>query len=210
MTIVSVQERCTVPIKQVFAHYERGDPPEDGFKYCPFCSTQLVLAESGHALRPICSNCGFVHYRNPAPTVSILVVDGDRVLLGKRGGDPGKGTWSLPSGYIDYEEDFLTTAIRETREETGLEVQVCSIINVVSSFVSPRFHFLGLYVVARVLGGELAAGDDLEAVEWFPVGGPLPEMGFQEDANVIKLHSEEFVGLPVDPDYAASNCFGIV
>jgi ADP-ribose pyrophosphatase YjhB (NUDIX family) len=146
-----------------------------------------------------------VHYRNPAPTVSILVVDGDRVLLGKRGGNPGKGTWSLPSGYIDYEEDFLTTAIRETKEETGLDIQVCSLIDVISSFVSPRFHFLGIYVVARVMGGKLAAGDDLEAVAWFPAVGPLPEMGFQEDIHIIQMYTEGCVGLPVDPDYATSN-----
>jgi 8-oxo-dGTP diphosphatase len=124
------------------------------------------------------------------------------VLLGKRGGNPGKGTWSLPSGYIDYQEDFLTTAIRETKEETGLDVEVCSIINVVSSFVSPSYHFLGIYVVARVLGGELAAGDDLEAVEWFPLAGPLPEMGFQEDVGIIEMYTKGFAGLPADPDYA--------
>jgi ADP-ribose pyrophosphatase YjhB (NUDIX family) len=126
------------------------------------------------------------------------------VLLGKRGGSPGKGTWSLPSGYVDYEEDFLTAGIRETKEETGLDVEVCSIINVVSSFVSPRFHFLGLYLVAQVLGGELVAGDDLEAVEWYPVEGPLPEMGFQEDVDIIEMCARGFAGLPVDPEYAAA------
>jgi 8-oxo-dGTP diphosphatase len=189
-------------VKQVYAHYELCDPSEGGFKHCPTCGTLLVLAESGGRLRPVCPNCGFVQYRNPAPTVSVLVVHGDRVLLGKRGGSPGKGTWSLPSGYIDYEEDFLTTAMRETKEETGLDVEVCSIINVVSSFISPSFHFLGLYVVARALGGELAAGDDLEAVEWYPVAGPLPEMGFQEDVAIIEMYARGFAGLPVDPDYA--------
>jgi 8-oxo-dGTP diphosphatase len=129
----------------------------------------------------------------------VLVVDGDRLLLGKRGGNPGKGTWSFPSGYVDYEEDFLTTAIRETKEETGLDIEVRSILNVVSSFVSPRFHFLGIYVLARVTGGELVAGDDLEAVAWFPVAGPLPKMGFQEDVSIIEMVTEGIAGLPVDP-----------
>ena len=188
-------------IKQVFAHYEQGDPAA-AVTYCPSCAAELTLREVGGRKRSACPGCGFVQFRNTAPTDSVLVVDGDRVLLGKRGGDPGKGTWSLPSGYVDYEEDFLTTAIRETREETGLYVEVCSIINLVSSFVSPGFHFLGIYVVARVLGGELVAGDDLEAVEWFPMAGPLPEMGFEEDTGIIELHMQGFAGLPVDPDYA--------
>jgi 8-oxo-dGTP diphosphatase len=191
-----------VRVKQVFAHYERGDQPVDGYEYCPFCRTPLILAESDHRLRSTCPGCGFVQHRNPAPTVSVLVVDGDRVLLGKRGGSPGKGTWSLPSGYIDYEEDFLTTAIREAKEETGLDVEIRSIINVVSSFVSPRFHFLGIYVVARVAGGELGAGDDLEAVEWFPTVAPLPRMGFPEDVCVIEMYTKGFAGIPVDPECA--------
>jgi 8-oxo-dGTP diphosphatase len=194
--------RTAVRVKQVFAHYEQGSQPMDGFKYCPLCSTQLVLVETGQRLRATCPSCGFVQHRNPAPTVSVLVEDRGRVLLGRRGGSPGKGRWSLPSGYIDYEEDFLATAIREAKEETGLDIEVCSVINVVSSFVSPRFHFLGLYVVARVVGGELAAGDDLEAVEWFPVNGPLPEMGFEEDVSIIAMHAKGFVGLPVDSEYA--------
>jgi 8-oxo-dGTP diphosphatase len=133
-------------------------------------------------------------------------INGDRVLLGKRGRHPRQGTWSLPSGYVDYEEDFLTAALRETKEETGLDVEIRSILNLVSSFVSPRFHFLGIYVLARVLGGEPVAGDDLEAVAWFPLADPLagslPEMGFQEDVAIIEMVAGGFAGLPVDPDYA--------
>jgi 8-oxo-dGTP diphosphatase len=188
--------------KQVFAHYQREEPLSDTFKYCPHCRTDLVLAKSGHRLRPTCPGCGFVQHRNPAPTVSILIVDDDQVLLGKRGGDPGKGTWSLPSGYVEYEDDFLITAVREAKEETGLDIEVRSIINVVSSFVSPGFHFLGIYVTAHVVGGELVAGDDLKAAGWFPVAGPLPEMGFEEDVLAIETVGKGFVGLPIDPSHA--------
>jgi 8-oxo-dGTP diphosphatase len=185
-------------IKQVFEHYPRGEPPGGEFKLCPFCGGTLRRVEPGHRPRPTCPGCGFVQHRNPAPTVSVLVVEGERVLLGKRGGPPGQGTWSLPSGYVEYEDDFLTTAILEAKEETGLDVEVESVINVVSSFVTPRFHFLGVYVVARVVSGELQAGDDLEAAEWFPLSGPLPDMGFEEDVAIIELYRSGFRGLPVD------------
>jgi len=191
-------------IRPIYHHYdpEQAGPPES-YRYCPFCSTPLVMAESGQRLRPTCPSCGFVHYRNPAPTVSILIVDGERVLLGKRSGDPGRGTWAIPSGYVEYEDDFLSTAIQEAREETGLDVAIRSILSVVSSFISPRFHFLGIYVVANVVGGTLEAGDDLDMVEWFPLSGPLPEMGFQEDMDVIELYAARaYEGLPVDPDHA--------
>ncbi len=188
-------------VTQVFDHYPRIGKSAGEFQFCPYCGKPLLMVDTGGKQRPSCSSCGFIHFRNPSPTVSLLIVDGRKVLLGKRGRPPGKGTWSLPSGYIEYEEDFLTTAIREAKEETGLEVEVESVINVVSSFVTPAFHFLGVYVVARVVGGELVAGDDLEAAEWFSVRGPLPEMGFEEDVHSIELYGRGFEGIPVDTDY---------
>jgi ADP-ribose pyrophosphatase YjhB (NUDIX family) len=192
-------------VTQVFDHYPRMRQSAGEFLFCPYCGKPLLMVESGGIQRPTCSSCGFIHFRNPSPTVSLLIVDGKKVLLGKRGGPPGKGTWSLPSGYIEYDDDFLTAAIREAKEETGLDVELISIINVVSSFVTAKFHFLGVYLVAQVLGGELAAADDLEAVEWFPIAGPLPEMGFEEDTHIIEMYVKGFTGLPVDSNFARIN-----
>lgn len=193
-------------IHQVFEHYRRRDGNRVGdFERCPFCGTALQMSEIGLAPRPACPNCGFVQYRNPAPTVSVLVVDQDRILLGKRGGEPGRGTWALPSGYVEYDDDFLTTAVQEVKEETGLDVELCRLINVVSSFISPRFHFLGIYFAARVVGGEIEAGDDLREVAWFPLQGPLPEMGFEEDVAAIEMYAQGFEGLPVDAAYAGGD-----
>jgi 8-oxo-dGTP diphosphatase len=161
------------------------------------------LEESGHRLRPTCTSCGFIQFKNPAPTVSILIVKGDRVLLGKRGGPPGRTKWAIPSGYVEYEDDFLTTAIREVKEETGLDVEIQSLLNVVSSFLSPRFHFLAIYLLAHVVGGELRAGDDLVEAEWFSLSEPLPGMAFVEDVAALELYAAKgSSGLPVDPEFA--------
>ena len=193
-----------MPVRQVFAHYEPGGQPSDLFKYCPYCTAALETAQEKTAPRPRCPSCGFRQHRNPAPTVSVLILDRERVLLGKRGARPGKGTWSLPSGYVEWEEDFLTTAVREAKEETGLDVEIVSVASVVSSFVSPRFHFLGIYVTARMVGGALAAGDDLVAVEWYPLKSLPPDMGFQEDTHMIELvAAKDYAGLDVDTKWAA-------
>jgi ADP-ribose pyrophosphatase YjhB (NUDIX family) len=184
-------------MKQAYTHYQPVARTGPAYVYCPHCGSELAQKWEGHRDRPACDGCGFVQYQNPAPTVSILVVEEGRVLLGQRGGEPGRGTWALPSGYIEYGDDFLTTAVQEVREETGLEVRIESVLNVVSSFLSERFHFFSLFVTARVLGGELAAGDDLLAVEWFPVAGPLPPLGFVEDAHAIDLAVSGFMGIPV-------------
>jgi 8-oxo-dGTP diphosphatase len=185
--------------RQVFSYYEPMESSLGEFRYCPSCGSRLVLAERGCRQRPVCPACGFVQYRNPAPAVSILIVNDDLVVLGKRGGEPGRGTWALPSGYVEFDEGFLSTAIRESWEETGLDIAVRSVINVVSSFVSPRFHFLGIYVLADVIGGNLRSGDDLEDVAWFPLAGPLPALGFGADAWAIELARRGLTGLPVGP-----------
>jgi ADP-ribose pyrophosphatase YjhB (NUDIX family) len=196
-----------VEIRQVFTHYDcQEGETADQLRFCPFCKSQLALKESGQKLRPTCPACGFVQYKNPAPAVSILIVDGDQVLLGRRTGNPGAGEWAIPSGYVEWEDDFLTAAIREAKEETGLDVELCSIVQVISSFLSPGFHFLAVYLLARVVGGELRAGDDLEVVGWFPLSGPLPDMAFEEDLHVIDLYATmKGNGLPVDPDFAADS-----
>jgi hypothetical protein len=53
------------------------------------------------------------------------------------------------------------------------------------------------------VGEELAAGDDLGAVAWFPVAGPLPELGLEEDASIIELYMSGFDGIPVEAEHAS-------
>jgi ADP-ribose pyrophosphatase YjhB (NUDIX family) len=184
--------------RHVFVHHQQTDQREGDFKFCPVCGASLILADLGGRHRPTCQACGYIQFRNPAPTVSVLIVRDDKVLLGRRHGEPGRGTWSLPSGYIEWDDDLLLAAVREAKEETGLDVELTSMINVVSSLLSPRYHFLGIYFAARVLGGELSAGDDLDAVAWFPLAGPMPELGFEEDAEVIRVYNQEgYQGMPV-------------
>jgi len=186
-------------MRQVYIAYDgKEDAAADRFRYCPWCRTALTIKDVGHRLRPVCPSCGFIRFRNPAPAVSLLIVQDDQVLLGKRGGEPERGKWGIPSGYIEYEDDFLTTAIREAKEETGLDVEIRSIMQVMSSFTAPGYHFLTVYLLAGVIGGELEAGDDVEEVTWFPLSGPWPDLGFQEDVDILEAYSKtRFEGLPI-------------
>jgi ADP-ribose pyrophosphatase YjhB (NUDIX family) len=137
------------------------------------------------------------------PGVVILIEKGGAVLLGRRKGGYGAGKWGLPQGYVEHDEDFLAAAIREVKEETGLDVEIRAIINVVSNLLSPDLQTLAIVLRASVVGGELRAGDDLEVLEWVPLSGSLPEMAFEADTMIIKrfqlgLEQE----LPVDPRFA--------
>lgn len=191
-------------IKQVFSRYDENDDNQLGdFKYCPMCGVQLSTRMRGGRPRATCPQCDYVHYRNPVPGVVVVIEKDGQVLLGKRTGAFGKGKWGLPQGYIEFEEDFLTAAIREVKEETGLAVEIQSILNVVSNRLSPQLHTLVVILLARATGGKAIAGDDLEAVAWFPLAGPLPEMAFEADEAVIHKYRESKFehGLPVDTGF---------
>ena len=194
-----------MPLQQVFSAY---GGEEDGdlrhFKFCPLCGTELVLREKGGRQRQSCPNCDFVHYRNPLPGVVVVVEKDGHVLLGKRKGGYGKGKWGSPQGFIEFDEDFLSAAKREVEEETGLVVEIRSILNVVSNLLEPQFHTLAIVLLAHIVTGEPKAGDDLESVEWFPLSGPLPQMAFEADRYVIEriAKMKDAEGLPVDPDFA--------
>ena len=192
-------------IKQVFTSnsFAEDTLPEQ-FKYCPLCSQKLSLKETCGKQRPTCHNCGYIQFRNPLPGVVVVIEKNKKVLLGKRGGGFGKGKWCLPQGYIEFDEDFLTAAIREVKEETGLDVEIKSIINIVSNLLSLKLHTLTIVLLADVKAGEPCAGDDLETLEWFLPSEPLPEIAFEADEYIIKNYQNIRLKrmLPVDPNFS--------
>lgn len=197
-------------VKQVFSAYDgQLDEDEWQFKFCPMCGKELSPQHRGGRERPACINCGFVNYRNPATGVVVVIEQDGKVLLGKRNGGFGRGKWGLPQGFIEFDEDFLTAAIREVKEETGLDIEIRSVLNVVSNMLSPRLHTLAIILLAGVVDGEAVAGDDLERLDWFPISQPLPEMAFEADHWVIQAYREDILGrLPVDPNFATNHTSG--
>lgn len=184
-------------IRNVYWHGKTGEGPDaDNYAYCPLCGGRLAAEMIDHRPRMACPACGFIHFRNPAPTVSLMIVKGEQVLLGRRAEPPEEGCWATPSGYIEMGEDFITTAVREAKEETGLDITVTAILNVTDSFFPPHQHFFNVYLLANPAGGKLRAGDDMTELAWFPLTGPLPDMAFIEDTDMIEGFRK---GCPVLP-----------
>lgn len=191
--------------RQIFSSYDHsGSSASRHFRYCPACATPLTLLVEETQTRAACPECGWIQYLNPAPGVVILITEGDRVLLGRRGQSSfAAGAWCLPGGFIEYHEDFLSAAIREVREETGLTVVISSIISVVSNFLAEQLHTLVVVLKAEVLSGVPVPGDDLEELGWFPQAGPFPELAFEADRHIIERYRlTRITGAPVDPAYA--------
>jgi NADH pyrophosphatase NudC (nudix superfamily) len=195
-------------VRQVFEAYDHLNPPPERHKFCPVCGTECSLTQQYGMLRVTCASCGYIYYRNPSPAVSILVVDGSNFLLCKRSrGTLEGGKWSLVGGFMEFNEDFLTAGIREVKEETGLNVEIKSILSVVTNFFRPDLHTLVVVLLAKPVGGELCIGDtENDEVRWFSLEEGLPEMAFEADAHIIRRYFEtRLEGVPVDEDYARSS-----
>lgn len=190
-------------IRQVFTKEIRNGEEPDHFNFCPHCAGPMAEKIENKVIRKYCPACGYIQYRNPLPGVTVLIFEDGKILLGKRGPASFRpGTWCLPGGFIEFEEDFITAAHREILEETGLEIEIKSIVNVVSNFLSSRLHSLVVVLQASVRGGQLQAGDDLEDLEWFPFKGDLPEMAFESDTYIIQRYAAEpIAGIPADESF---------
>lgn len=97
----------------------------------------------------------------------VVVDDQGRVLLGIRGKEPNRGKWVLPGGGVRPFETLSAAATREIREETGLEVAVEGPVAIREIVRPPSEHRLIVFSSARVVGGHLIPGSDLESVSFF-------------------------------------------
>jgi ADP-ribose pyrophosphatase YjhB (NUDIX family) len=100
------------------------------FIYCPYCGTRLVERHAFDRVRPVCTQCGFVHFLDPKVAVIALIVWDGHVLLARRGVDPEKGKWALPGGYMDAGELPEAALRRELEEEVGIQVAQLQLLDV--------------------------------------------------------------------------------
>jgi 8-oxo-dGTP diphosphatase len=107
----------------------------------------------------------------PIVGVGAVVIEGNRVLLVKRANEPMKGEWSLPGGAVELGETLEAAIAREVLEETGLEVEVGTVVEVFDRLRTdadgrPRYHYVLIDFVCRPKGGTIACASDAEAVAW--------------------------------------------
>jgi len=109
--------------------------------------------------------------KSPSLTVDIIIQRKDNsIILIKRKKAPFAEHWALPGGFVEYGETAEHAAIRETKEETGLDVEILKLVGVYSDPKrDPRGHVIAIAFLAREVGGNLAASDDAKAVNVFKI-----------------------------------------
>jgi 8-oxo-dGTP diphosphatase len=131
----------------------------------------------------------------PFVGVGIVALGPEGVLMIQRGKPPRAGSWSLPGGAQHLGETVEDAARREAMEETGLEVEVLGIVDVVDSIRHDdagrvQYHYTLVDVLARAVGGRVQAGGDAMDARWVPLA-ELPSLGlWSETIRVIELAVE--------------------
>ena len=155
------------------------------FNYCPRCGTSVKQEERYGKVRPVCPQCGWIHFVDPKVAAAVLLEKDGRVLLVRRVNEPFRGLWTLPAGFVNGGEDPAEAAARECLEETGLNVRVTRVLDIISGREHPRGADFIIIYLAEVIDGELKPDDDADAVEWFG-RGDLPQLAFRATQKVLE------------------------
>src|SRR5258705_290241 len=159
-------------------------------KFCTGCGAPLEdrTPEFDHRVRRVCPACGLVHYRQPKVAAGVVVEHDGGVVLVRRAVDPRRGFWSFPCGFMEVDETAEEAAVRETREECGLEGELEGHLGTYSYVQAGHGGSVG--VVASLggpVGGSLGGGDDGEAVRVAAAPEiPWGEIAFRSSHSALK------------------------
>jgi ADP-ribose pyrophosphatase YjhB (NUDIX family) len=166
---------------------------------CPHCA--------GPAETPIvCQRCGWRWYANPKPAAGALVEwqapdrSDPSALLLRRAVEPGLGGWDLPAGYLDRGESAEEAAVRETREEAGIEIVLVQLLGV---YTSRAANAVSTVYLARPRDARPTVRIDRESSDhaWVgrgDVGAWLPRLAFRSMATALADWADGRVGVPRD------------
>jgi ADP-ribose pyrophosphatase YjhB (NUDIX family) len=110
----------------------------------------------------------------PIVGVGAVIISQGKLLLEKRGNEPAKGKWSIPGGVVELGESLQSAVVRETKEETGLDVEVIELVDVVDQVDldeagKVKYHFVIVDFYVKVKGGVAQADSDADQLEWVPL-----------------------------------------
>ncbi len=157
------------------------------FKFCPVCGNKLEekLLTEEQKNRLMCNTCGFIFYMNPTPAVAVILFRDKKILLVKRKFEPKKNGWTLPAGFMEYNETSEQTAIRETKEETNLDIEVKDLFTVLPGFDDSRVHVVLIIYKGEIKGGDLNPGDDASDVKFFPLDSLPDNIAFSAHKEIL-------------------------
>jgi ADP-ribose pyrophosphatase YjhB (NUDIX family) len=147
--------------------------------YCVNCGRALVLKDIEGRVHEACEACDFVLWRDPKVVTIVVVEDGDgRLVLGRRGIEPGYGGWCLPGGFVNDDEHPAASAVRECQEEIQAAVEITGLLGVYHIQKREAPSMVGIAYAARLNQGQVpSAGSEMLEVAAVPRGS-IPVLTF--------------------------------
>jgi 8-oxo-dGTP diphosphatase len=110
----------------------------------------------------------------PLVGAGALIFRDGKLLLVKRGAQPGFGEWSVPGGLVELGEKVQDAMMREVKEEVGFDVEAVKLTDVADTITLDangrvQYHFVVVNFLARIVGGELKTATDILEAKWVPV-----------------------------------------
>jgi len=166
-----------------------------GYKFCPRCGSDLKKEYLDNFERLVCpgDRCDYVYYHNPIPAAGAIVIKDREILLVKRSVMPRVGWWCIPAGFMEWSEHPSQTAVREVREETGLDIELESLFEVYSGNDDPRMNAVLILYLAKATGGEMTAADDAMDVGFFGFNELPDKIAFISHHQALADYSERYL-----------------
>jgi len=156
------------------------------YSFCPKCGGSLDRrsVKTSEPPRLVCQSCRFVFFLDPKVAVGTIIRHDGRLVLLKRGIEPAYGKWVFPGGFVDRGERVEDAAVRETKEESHLDIRLTGLLNIYSYSGHP---VIIIVFTAEVVGGALAAGDEtLDAGLFTPADIPWTALAFPSTAQALR------------------------
>lgn len=156
------------------------------YRFCPRCGGTLErrVLKPTEPERPVCTQCGFVFYIDPKIAVGTIIESPEGLVLVRRAIDPGYGKWVFPGGYVDRGEALTAAAIREAREECGLDVRLEGLVNIYS--YPGRAPVIVVYAATALSGTLCVDEESIETAVFSAADLPWTELAFRSTEEGLR------------------------
>jgi ADP-ribose pyrophosphatase YjhB (NUDIX family) len=157
------------------------NPALEDVRFCPRCGNEATV-KFPRSIR--CEHCGYGAFYNPKPVACAITADENQeIILMRRGFEPNRGKWSMPGGFVDLGESVEDAAIRETREEIGVEIELHGLVGVYSRSTD---RIVVVVYAARTVGTPTRTEEALEVGSFRPTTIPWDELAFWNDGHALR------------------------
>ena len=155
--------------------------------FCSHCGSgelEYKIPEGDHFYRYVCPNCATIHYQNPNVVTGAIPIWNGKILLARRGIEPRKGFWNIPCGFLELNETLEEGALREVKEETGVDIELDYLHTV---YNLPHANQVYMIFLAKMLHNNFIVTPESTEINLFDLDEiPWEEIAFSSNSFALK------------------------